>query len=184
MTDPRNELGFDSTRPEQPDKSNSLDLQPQLKTCGQAFLHNIPAELRARPQWVRRDERKRPLNARTGALASVTDPTTWASFEIAAASPFGIGSGFVFTRDDQFFGIDLDVPPDSMPSEAQQKIYSAFKNGSYSEYSPSGRGIHIIGRCDKSKLPTVKGIKRKEASGHAVEVYTQERYFTVTGNAI
>ena len=78
----------------------------------------IPTELRARRQWLcwRREQRggkqtKVPVDSRTGALASSTDPSTWSSFDDAqaAAEHFGCdGVGFVFSETDPFAGIDLD----------------------------------------------------------------------------
>ena len=45
--------------------------------------NNIPMELRALPQWVVASADRVPLNPRTGQPASVTDPSTWATFEEA-----------------------------------------------------------------------------------------------------
>src|SRR5262245_2419358 len=68
----------------------------------------IPAELRARPQWVtwRRESppgsgrvMKMPVNPKTGQHAATTKPDTWASLEEAQAQaqrPGHNGVGFVF----------------------------------------------------------------------------------------
>lgn len=134
-------------------------------------LENIPHEMRSYRQWVRRAADKIPLNPRTGTPASVTDPNTWASFDEAIASPHGIGYGFVFTENDPYTGIDLDVKPDEQPTAEQLAIFNEFD--SYAELSPSGRGLHIIVR---GKVPT---IKRK-----GIEVYSALRYFTMTGDVL
>jgi Mrp family chromosome partitioning ATPase len=134
---------------------------------------NIPDELRSYPQWVCHDASKRPINPHTGQLADVSDPTTWAKFEDATNSPYGVGIGFVFADTDPFVGIDLDVPEGGSPSEGQQRIYNAFET--YAERSPSGRGLHII-----AKGRVAEGGVRNSNVG--VEVYSSGRFFTFTGN--
>jgi len=80
---------------------------------------SIPAELRAREQWVlwRFEERegkrtKVPYRARPIPRARSARPTTtWASFEEAvAASSEADGLGFVFTADDPFVGSTSMTP--------------------------------------------------------------------------
>lgn len=140
-------------------------------------IENIPEELRSYPQWVCHDAAKRPIDPHTGQLADVTDPTTWGSFDQARAAHDagnGVGIGFVFTESDPFTGIDLDVPQGATPTAFQNEIYNRFP--SYTETSPSGRGLHII---VKGQVPAA--IKD---SAERVEVYTSGRYFTVTGNVV
>ena len=48
--------------------------------------------------------------------------------------------------------------------------------GAYVEHSPSGTGLHILGRGDIQ----IKGRNRRDLG---LEVYTRERFFTVTGQA-
>lgn len=139
---------------------------------------NIPNELRANDQWCCYDPAKRPINPHTGQLASVTDPATWGTFDqacAAVASGRGVGIGFVFTESDPFTGVDLDVPEGGEPTEVQRRIFEAFP--SYAERSPSGRGIHIICR---GKVPG-GGVRNSAAK---VEVYSEGRYFTFTGDAV
>lgn len=144
-------------------------------------FERIPAELRAFPQWVawRYVDRggpkpsKLPFSPRTGQVASVTDATTWATFNeaVAALQSGGFdGIGFVFTDADPFTGIDLDdCHGDAEAKAVQDRIFDAFP--SYAELSPSGTGLHII----------VKGRVRGSRRGF-VEVYSTERFFTMTGN--
>jgi hypothetical protein len=151
-------------------------------TCGHFMsFERIPAELRAFPQWVawRYVDRggpkpsKLPFSPRTGQVASVTDATTWATFNesVAALQSGGFdGIGFVFTDADPFTGIDLDdCHGDAEAKAVQDRIFDAFP--SYAELSPSGTGLHII----------VKGRVRGSRRGF-VEVYSTERFFTMTGN--
>lgn len=160
-----------------------------------SFL-NIPQELREYKQWVVWRLEIRPGAKPTkvpyspwmnGGMASVTDASTWGTFEQAIAAPFTClepceselpvsqtgysGIGFVFTEEDPFAGIDLDDTHGDVEAYARQlKIFTEFN--SYSELSPSGQGLHII---VKGKLP----YGRRRAS---IELYSKERYFTMTGN--
>src|SRR5690606_32066704 len=87
----------------------------------------------------------------TGQKASVTNPATWCDFQsatLAYSTGMFSGIGFVFTDDDPFCFVDLDQTDDPIIMDRQQKIYSQLN--SYSELSPSGRGLHII--C-KASIP-------------------------------
>ena len=135
---------------------------------------NIPAELRALNQWVVAYANKLPLDPKTGHAASVTDSTTWGSFEQAQAT--GLMVGFVLSPDDPYAIIDLDNKPDkpATPEEIARhhKILDAFD--SYTELSASGTGYHIIVR---GRLPT--GVHRGK-----VEAYSSGRYMICTGNVV
>jgi primase-polymerase (primpol)-like protein len=166
----------------QPGCVHSSDLDQDQDRA--ANYHNIPAELKAIPQWCgwryeyRSGEKatKVPIDAKTGLLASVTDPATWAEFEEAEAGEAAYGCdgiGFIFTHNDIYCGIDIDdAKGDAEALERQRKIYEAFN--SYTELSPSGSGIHII---IKAKLP--HGRRRG-----SVEMYPHGRFFTMTGHVI
>jgi hypothetical protein len=146
----------------------------------------IPAELRERPQWVvwRREIRqgkptKVPYNpAESHALASVSDPSTWSSFEQATAVEGVDGIGFVFSEDDPFCGIDLDrcIDENGELHPAAAKIVHDYD--SYTETSPSGTGLHIIIKAEH-RHPRNK-ISNTPWGGH-LEVYDRGRFFTVTG---
>lgn len=144
-------------------------------------LYAIPAELRALRQWIlwRYEDKgaKKPTKVPysiNGTLASVTDPSTWASFDEAFnALQFGSydGLGFVFTANDDYTGVDLDdCEGNAVDQDRQLKLFRALD--SYSEISPSGKGLHVIA---KGRVP--QGRRRAH-----IEVYSSERYFTMTGN--
>lgn len=149
-------------------------------------LDKIPAELKQYPQWIvwryespyGSKPTKVPYNPANGFRASTTDRSTWGTFE-AARNTFAnsngsfAGIGFVFTPQDPFCGIDLDDPNgDAEAFARQQAIFNYLP--SYAEYSPSGKGVHII-----AKASTATGRKRS-----LVEIYSQDRYFTMTGNVM
>jgi len=147
------------------------------------FPVNILEELKIRRQWIvwryevrDGDSTKVPYNAHTGLPASSTDLETWAYFD-AALEAFENGGwdgvGFVFSSGDPYAGIDLDDvrdPATGEIAEHAQLVINAF-GGAYMEVSPSGTGVHIITR---GSVP--KALKRDW-----IEVYSQTRYFTVTG---
>jgi hypothetical protein len=106
-----------------------------------------------------------------GQKASVTDPSTWSSFDEVCNSVSNYsGIGFVFSADNPFAFIDLDQTDNPEQLKRQQEIFKTFS--SYSEVSPSGQGLHII---VKGKVP--QGRRR-----NSIEVYSNERYATFTGN--
>lgn len=131
----------------------------------------IPDELKSYPQWVCAAANKIPLDPKTGEVASVTDPSTWSTYQQAVEAGYP-HVGFVLTQGDPYTFIDLDEPT----SEAQRKnhtfIFETFQT--YSELSQSGRGIHIICR---GTVP--HGIRQ-----HKVEVYSDGRYMICTGRPL
>jgi len=145
---------------------------------------NIPNELQQRPQWVAYEPgSKIPLDPRTGRYASITDSLTWGTFEEALrrAEEHGLGVGFVFSSGDPFVGVDLDKCRDPETGEVAQWAREIIEElDSYTETSPSGTGVHIIAR---GKLPKSLSKTLKDQGGK-IEMYSQERFFTVTGNVL
>ena len=138
----------------------------------------VPPDMRERSQWVLWASvagKKVPRQARSPKRnASTTNRATWGSFDAAttaAASELGIG--FVFTGNDPFVFVDLDW--NEQASGLQQRIIQRLD--SYTEISPSGAGVHIFVRADKSKIERATKI---DALG--VEIYLQGRYSTITGH--
>lgn len=152
---------------------------------------NIPEELKVLNQWVcwrlipvaGKKPTKMLYNPHTGEAADSTNRNTWVSFEEAVSNAHDYdGIGFVFSKDDPYCGIDLDdaweLKPDGTPKyddpeathAVQVKIFDAFK--SYAEISPGGKGLHIITKGD-----TEVGRRR-----NGTELYSKERFFTMTGN--
>ncbi|WP_197150298.1 DUF5906 domain-containing protein [Lysinibacillus sphaericus] len=62
-------------------------------------------------------------------------------------------------------------------NEVSKEILSIFKGLAYAEFSPSGKGIHLIVRGKKETL-------KSKNSEIGLEIYDSKRYFTVTGNKI
>lgn len=150
-------------------------------------FQDIPYELQKLNQWVLwsyegRDGKftKAPKQV-DNKNASTIYRRTWSSFSAVrhVMEEYGFeGIGFVFSEDDDFIGIDLDKCVDEKGeiSDFAKKVIDQLD--SYTEFSPSGRGVHII---IKGSLPAsfAKG-KRNDALG--IEIYSQKRFFTFTGN--
>jgi len=158
-------------------------------TYSPPVIENIPEQLAERPQWVcwRTEERegkptKVPYTPGTERRASSTDLMTWRIFSEAldayeAGEPPYDGIGFVFCSADPFVGIDVDKcrdPETGQISPWAQKIIDKFADGAYVEASPSGTGVHII----------FEGVQRAGKRRGSLEVYGQDRFFTITGKVI
>lgn len=151
---------------------------------------NIPLEMRQYRQWInwRYDfadgkETKIPIRSLDGHKASVTNPLDWNEFDYARnvaetktyehnGNSFAFGLGFVFTKSDPYTGVDLDNKNHDETIHARQ-IEIHRQLDSYSEFSPSGNGIHIITRAALAGMGKRKG---------GIECYDTSRYFTFTGN--
>ena len=141
---------------------------------------NIPAELRALPQWVAR-RGKMPFNPRTGEMAKAGDPSTWGSFEAALSAKGYDGIGFEF-HNNGIVGIDLDHVVNPKTGEiADWALQVVIDLDSYTEYSPSGTGLHVFVKGDIPSNGRKKVVDKE--TGQAIELYKAKRYFTVTGNA-
>jgi len=147
-------------------------------------FHRVPDEMKEYRQWlvwlfVASDEpggkpKKVPRSPDRQAMASVIDPNTWGSFA-DALSAFDRGGfdgiGFVFTNSDPYAGIDFDDCGEDRDAKARQdEIFNQM--ATYAEFSPSGTGLHLI----------VKGNVLRGRRRSNIEIYSNERYFTMTGD--
>lgn len=119
---------------------------------------------------------KVPKNPRTGGNACSDKPKTWASFDRAKAAHQTWrtdGLGFFFTLGLGLVYVDLDDCVDEFEQISSRAREIVYQINSYTEYSPSGRGLHIVAY---GELPrALKG----DAVG--VEMYQERRYLTATG---
>lgn len=145
--------------------------------------NGIPDELKQHRQWVvwryeqidppPKKPTKVPYSAITGRLASSVDKFSWSTFDDAFRT-YSTGNysgvGFVLSTNDPYTVIDLDEPSSAEEVEENNRIF--FAMNSFTEYSPSGKGVHIW-----TKASTDKGRNRRP-----VEIYSNMRFMTVTGN--
>lgn len=135
--------------------------------------------------WIARSDPKRPgktnkfpINPQTGAVVTAHDPANWLTFNDAAALLDGAkatGVGFVFTKDDPFFFIDIDDAFDGKVwSQTATNLCNQFQ-GAACEISNSGTGLHIIGTA--ANIP--HGCRNQPLG---LELYTEQRFVALTGH--
>lgn len=138
-----------------------------------AHRNPFPKELVALNRWIRFSRTKVPLTP-SDEVASSTLPRTWSSYKWVESSDAGVGMGFVLNGDG-IIGIDLDNAIDENGIKPWAKKIVDSLPATYTEISPSGRGIHIIGYGE-----ILHGRRWKFEDG-GVEIYGNGRYFTMTG---
>ena len=128
---------------------------------------------------------KLPLNPHDGTNAKANDPSTWGTYNEAMNFALshclfksGVGGiGFEFANG--YAGIDLD---DVILSDGSLKSFASdivSLMDSYTEYSPSGNGLHVLFKLSRP-LSDFGSRRRNDEIG--LEMYDSGRYFTVTGN--
>jgi len=151
-------------------------------------MNNIPQELKDLRQWVcyrieERDGKPTKIPYRTDRAgrgnAKSNDPSTWHTFDevvVAAAKPINKfdGIGFVLSESDPYVFIDLDhvVDDGELAPWAREMIERV---DSYTEFSQSGSGIHIIARAKKP------GPRCRTHSKPQFEIYDDVRLVVFTG---
>lgn len=126
---------------------------------------------------------KVPYDVNTGLRARSNDPSCFADFNSAAgASGYsGIGIG-IFNG---IGAIDLDhcIDEKGKITDAAEKVVAAMH--SYTEYSPSGKGLHILFRAEGFQYDAKRFYIMNHDAG--IEVYVAgatSKFVTVTGNEI
>lgn len=154
-------------------------------------LHNVPAALRERAQWLvwrfeskpgDKKPRKVPYYAsgarRTGKQGSDDDRAKLVTFDAVQAQLVvgqWDGVGFAFLPGDGLIGIDLDkvIDADGVMQQRAADIIKAC--ASFTELSPSGTGVHIYVQGETTS-------QKSDAIG--VEVFCGRQFFTVTGHQL
>jgi hypothetical protein len=108
-----------------------------------------------------------------------SDPANWMDFETASAvaQVTGLGVGFVFTRNDPFFFVDIDGAfHNGQWSPFAVEVWSAF-SGCATEVSMSGTGLHFFG---VGNAPIGHRCRRDDIG---LEFYTEGRFVALTGTS-
>ena len=170
---------------------------------------NIPQEMKKVDRWVcwRKERRKDKFNnvpkMINGKPASHSDSKTWSSFNQAnSARKMQKFNGVSFALGDSWIGFDFDNVYDKKTKKwhgPSKKIIDLLtENGAYTEFSPSGSGVHAILWAEdlldddefielKSIISIAKtGFKKewKDDSGAAIEFYHTNRILTTTGKKV
>ena len=151
----------------------------------------FPGELLTRQQWliwkfVQKPGQKKPSKmpyyangaVRTGQQGSEDDRRQLVDYEAAVAASKAHradGLGFAFLPGDGLIGIDIDgaLGEDSEQVRKDRALRIIQACDSYTEFSPSGQGVHII----------VKGQTETFKSNElGIEVFCGRQFFTMSGN--
>jgi len=151
---------------------------------------NVPADLAGRQQWLLwkfefKDEKaekpgKIPYyvggGRRTGSQGSERDRMRLATLAVArrAFEKGGWhGVGFGFLPDDGLIGIDIDGAIDLTTGTVSERCAAIIKScNSFTEYSPSGKGVHIIVRGEETTT--------NKSNDIGLELFCKSQFFTFT----
>ena len=121
--------------------------------------------------------------------ARTDDPSTWGTFDAALACHQRQGHpgiGFVFSNDDDFFGIDLDAcrnPSSCLLTPWAQEIVTTIH--SYTEVSPSGTGVKIVARgqmpANSRHVKKLSGVPTFGEKAPEIAIYDSGRFWCLTG---
>ena len=158
--------------------------QPTVKPQFHELIQEELSELAAYDQWVAwiwgpidpktGKPRKIPINPHDGENGSSTDPGTWGTVQQALDAMERLnlpGVGFVLSEDDPFFALDVD---DCLSGDPGPVLEIIEKMNTYTERSPSKKGLRLIGR---GKMPEWS----KNKTGN-FEAYDKKRFVTITGD--
>ena len=162
---------------------NTFDKLPEsLKTEGLFCLYRKETLSGGRTTKI-------PFNPRNGgqSKAHADNPGTFAPFQISLAAyekarqsgaPF---DGLGVLLQPPLVGVDIDhaVDPATGAVNAVAADILAMLHDAYAEQSPSGTGLHLLFRCPGYWFDRSRYKNKNTAAG--VEVYTERRFFTITG---
>lgn len=144
------------------------------------YEKNTPLNLRSRQQfvcwkyeWLGGKWKKIPYNPNNGLKASSISYKTWSNFETAckAVDKYNFdGVGIMFSKG--LMGIDIDhcIDDNGQITESAREIIDTVN--SYTELSPSGKGVHIL---------TFGELPGERSRTGDYEMYCKGRFFTLTG---
>jgi putative DNA primase/helicase len=150
------------------------------EALAERFSHGILKELQAYNHfvvWKKTPENKKiPFDPKSQVYARTDTPDTWGNLDQALKvlrTGKYQGIGFMFAQDDPFTGIDIDhcVSNGIIAQEAQALVTDL---QSYTEYSPSKTGLHIL----------IQGTVPESRRKNGMEIYSTGRYFTITTNHV
>ncbi len=161
----------------------------QMPVVSPPVWDNIPPDLANRQQWVlwkfeHKEGAAKPAKVpyyvmggrRTGGQGEDRDRQRLATLAVvrrAYERGSWSGIGFAFLPDDGLIGIDIDGAIDLATGEVSERCASIIKAvGSFTEYSVSGKGVHIIvhGKTDTNKFNDI-----------GLEVFCGSQFFIFTG---
>ena len=143
----------------------------------------VPAELRERQQWLawqyrtRNGQRTKVPLSPLGGLGKSNDSATWGTYRQALAVLDADGIGFVFSPDDDYLGVDMDACVSDRGALHPAAYDIVRQLNGYTEFSPSGYGLHIIVRARLERGRHTL----KTPWGNELALYSSGRFFTMSG---
>ncbi len=161
----------------------------QFEKTEEQLRKNVPPEMLNKPNWVVVRTRENSdtgrldkflINPHTGKFAESDNPETWADFDTAckyAKENGGVCLAYALDGKDGIACVDLDgcINENGELSEIAQKTVEA-ANGSYTEKSVSGKGLHIFGKTKGSDL-------RSFSKDKSMEYYQDTHFIAMTGES-
>lgn len=132
-------------------------------------------------QMTRKNRPGKVPVGKNGRAISILNTNNWLSFDDAMTTYLQNtdkfdGVGFIFTENDPYVGVDIDA---ARAMNGWQEIIEKF--ASYTERSPSKKGVHII---TKGYVPGNHAIKVGDHEHGEIAMYDAKRYFTFTLDTI
>lgn len=151
---------------------------------------NVPDEMKAKPNWVivRTSENKDTgrldkflIDVHTGKAAKSNDASTWTDFDTAcqyAKENGGVALAYALDGQDNIVCIDVDGCLDEVGNiNSVGATTAGFGNGTYSERSISGKGIHVFGKMQNLDV-------RAFSKDGDLEFYQDKHFIAMTGNPL
>lgn len=169
-------------------RAPSEEVKAQFAKVEQMLKRNVPEEMRNKPNWVVVRTRENNdtgrldkflINPHTGKFAESDNPETWADFETAckyAKENGGVCLAYALEWDSDIACIDLDgcMQENGDFSKTANDVFDAVQ-GSYTEKSISGKGLHIFGKTKGADL-------RSFSKDKTMEYYQGGHFIAMTGN--
>lgn len=169
-------------------RAPSEEAKAQFAKVEQQLRRNVPEEMRNKPNWVVVRTRENDstgrldkflINPHTGKFAESDNPETWSDFDTACEyvkENGGVCLAYALEWDSDIACIDLDgcMQENGDFSEISQQAFNA-ANGSYTEKSVSGKGLHIFGKTKGADL-------RSFSKDKTLEYYQGGHFIAMTGD--
>ncbi len=183
-----NEVKGKTAKDYEADLSKPSTFKKKFAKYADKLANNIPEEMKEKPNWVivrtKYNEEKNRLekfmiSPVTGKYAESDQPETWTDFYTASEYAYehgGVTLAFVLDGTDGLACIDLDhcFEANGDMTPLAKEVFDKME-GSYTERSVSGQGLHIFGRTKGMDLRTF-------SSTENIEFYQHTHFIALTGD--
>lgn len=183
-----NEVNGKTAKDYEADLSKPSTFKKKFAKYADKLANNIPEEMKEKPNWVivrtKYNEDKDRLekfmiSPITGKFAESDQPDTWTDFYTASEYAYEHGGttlAFVLDGTDGLACVDLDhcFEENGDMTPLAKEVFDKME-GSYTERSVSGQGLHIFGRTKGMDLRTF-------SSTEDIEFYQHTHFIALTGD--